>query len=90
MQGAFEILSAVYPQDEPTLTKAFQSGEGVGWHQHSTCLFRGTERFFRSGYAAHLVQDVAARRWKGWDNIPKRTRCSSRRRRLRSRRNRPF
>ena len=56
MQGAFEIVSAVY-QDEPTLTEAFRSGAGVGWHQHSTCLFRGTERFFRSGYAAHLVQE---------------------------------
>ena len=30
---------------------------GVGWHEHSPCLFRGTERFFRTGYAAHLVQD---------------------------------
>jgi SAM-dependent methyltransferase len=29
----------------------------VGWHEHQPCLFSGTERFFRTGYAAHLVQD---------------------------------
>jgi SAM-dependent methyltransferase len=29
----------------------------VGWHEHSPCLFRGTERFFRAGYTAHLVQE---------------------------------
>ena len=27
----------------------------MGWHEHSTCLFSGTERFFRPGYNAHLV-----------------------------------
>ena len=44
-------------KDEPKVTEAFRTGRGVGWHEHSQCLFRGTERFFRSGYAAHLVQD---------------------------------
>ncbi len=29
------------------LTHAFQTGEGIGWDQHCTCLFCGTERFFR-------------------------------------------
>ena len=28
---------------------------GLGWHDHSQCLFRGTERFFRPGYNANLV-----------------------------------
>jgi SAM-dependent methyltransferase len=27
----------------------------VGWHEHHDDLFTGTERFFRPGYAAHLV-----------------------------------
>jgi len=27
----------------------------VAWHGHSACLFRGTERFFRPGYAANLI-----------------------------------
>jgi SAM-dependent methyltransferase len=42
-------------RDEPTITEAFRSGKGVGWHEHDRCLFRGTERFFRPGYAANLV-----------------------------------
>jgi SAM-dependent methyltransferase len=27
----------------------------MGWHEHDECLFTGTERFFRPGYAANLV-----------------------------------
>ena len=38
-------------------TAAFKSGKGVGWHEHDPCLFRGTERFFRPGYVANLVQN---------------------------------
>ena len=33
----------------------FRTGKGVGWHEHSKCLFSGTERFFRPGYNANLV-----------------------------------
>ncbi len=54
--GAFEIISAMV-LDEPKITAAFRSGAGVGWHEHSPCLFRGTERFFRPGYAANLVSN---------------------------------
>lgn len=56
MLGGFECIAASY-KDEPKVTDAFRTGLGVGWHDHSPCLFRGTERFFRAGYAAHLVQD---------------------------------
>ena len=42
-------------------TDAFKSGKGVGWNEHSECLFCGTERFFRTGYMHHLVQRMAAR-----------------------------
>ncbi|MBV9522295.1 MAG: class I SAM-dependent methyltransferase [Alphaproteobacteria bacterium] len=56
MAGAFEIIAAMM-RDEPKITEAFRSGKGVGWHEHDTCLFRGTERFFRPGYAAHLVPE---------------------------------
>lgn len=52
--GAYELIGSMY-KDEPKITAAFRSGNGVGWHEHSACLFRGTERFFRAGYAAHLV-----------------------------------
>ena len=51
---AFEVIACAYI-DEPKVTRAFQTGEGVGWHEHHECLFRGTERFFRPGYRAHLV-----------------------------------
>jgi SAM-dependent methyltransferase len=54
MPGLAEIIAAMW-RDEPKVTAAFKSGEGVGWHEHDTCLFRGTERFFRPGYAANLV-----------------------------------
>ena len=42
---------------------AFRTGQGVGWHEHDAALFRGTERFFRPGYAANLVS-VDSRRWR--------------------------
>ncbi|MFN4140726.1 class I SAM-dependent methyltransferase [Aestuariivirga sp.] len=54
MAGAFEVLSTLW-LDEEKVRHAFKSGKGVGWHEHSNCLFRGTERFFRPGYNANLV-----------------------------------
>jgi 2-polyprenyl-3-methyl-5-hydroxy-6-metoxy-1,4-benzoquinol methylase len=54
--GAFEVVASMF-KDEPKISDAFRTGRGVGWHEHSQCLFRGTERFFRAGYAAHLVQE---------------------------------
>jgi SAM-dependent methyltransferase len=54
--GAFEVIAAMFA-DEPKINDAFRSGRGVGWHEHSPCLFRGTERFFRAGYAANLVSN---------------------------------
>jgi 2-polyprenyl-3-methyl-5-hydroxy-6-metoxy-1,4-benzoquinol methylase len=54
--GAFEVIASAY-LDEPKVSQAFRSGLGVGWHEHHECLFRGVERFFRSGYSAFLVQD---------------------------------
>src|SRR5580700_8789909 len=52
--GAFDVVQATY-LDEPKVAEAFRSGKGVGWHEHSKCLFSGTERFFRPGYNANLV-----------------------------------
>jgi SAM-dependent methyltransferase len=52
--GAFQLATALV-KDEPKITQAFRSGEGVGWHEHSHDLFAGTERFFRPGYAANLI-----------------------------------
>jgi len=54
LAGGFELMAAVY-KDEPKVAKAFQSGLGLGWHEHDVCLFRGTERFFRPGYNTNLT-----------------------------------
>ncbi len=54
--AAFDVIKSGYI-DEPKVTNAFKTGQGVGWHEHHDCLFRGVERFFRTGYQAHLVQD---------------------------------
>lgn len=54
MVGGFEALSSLW-LDEPKVAEAFRHGRGLGWHEHSKCLFRGTERFFRPGYNANLV-----------------------------------
>ncbi len=43
--------------DEPKITHAFQTGEGVSWGDHDQCLFCGTEKFFRPGYQASLVAE---------------------------------
>jgi len=52
--GAFQVATAL-TKDEETISRAFQSGAGVGWHEHHHELFTGTERFFRPGYAANLI-----------------------------------
>lgn len=71
LPGAFQIISACF-RDEPKITDAFRTGKGVGWHEHDTALFEGTERFFRPSYAANLVgswipalEGVAARLEEG-------------------------
>jgi SAM-dependent methyltransferase len=52
--GGFELmLAAVRSTDR--LVAAFRTGNGVGWHEHHPDLFSGCERFFRPGYAAHLI-----------------------------------
>jgi len=52
--GAFHVVSACF-KDEPKITQAFRTGDGVGWHEHDANLFFGTERFFRPNYAANLM-----------------------------------
>jgi SAM-dependent methyltransferase len=52
--GAFQLATSLI-KDEEKITRAFETGAGVGWHEHHHDLFVGTERFFRPGYAANLV-----------------------------------
>ncbi len=56
MTGGYYAISSLFA-DEPKITHAFQSGEGVAWGDHSSCLFCGTEKFFRPGYMANLVAE---------------------------------
>lgn len=53
--GAFEAALATV-KAEPEIRKAFQSGAGLGWHQHDPDLYEGTERFYGPGYKGNLVQ----------------------------------
>ena len=54
--GAFELVESLYADGEQ-ITESFRTGKGMGWHEHDHRLFRGTERFFRPGYKAHLVAE---------------------------------
>lgn len=52
--GLFQVAAAGWAGRE-RLTRAFRTGEGISWGSQHPCLFEGTERFFRPGYAANLV-----------------------------------
>jgi SAM-dependent methyltransferase len=54
--GGFEVLASMFA-DEPRILERFRRGEGMGWHEHDPRLYKGTERFFRPGYQAHLVPE---------------------------------
>ncbi|HZZ83387.1 MAG TPA: class I SAM-dependent methyltransferase [Anaeromyxobacteraceae bacterium] len=56
LPGAFQVLEAMW-RAEPTIAEAFRSGGGLAWTEQDQSLFDGTERFFRPGYAAHLVAE---------------------------------
>jgi len=54
MQGIFQQVVAQFTTHEKA-TETFQSGAGRSWSEHHNCCFCGTDRFFRSGYIANLV-----------------------------------
>ncbi|GAA0285702.1 class I SAM-dependent methyltransferase [Alteraurantiacibacter aestuarii] len=54
MQGFIQAIVAQYEMHAEAV-ETFKSGEGRPWSDHSQCLFCGTDRFFRPGYAANLV-----------------------------------
>lgn len=54
LPGAFVLATAAL-RAVPKMIERFKSGEGLGWHEHDHNLFRGTELFFRPGYAANLI-----------------------------------
>jgi len=56
MQGFFQAVVAQYEAHE-TAVDVFKTGRGRPWSEHTPCCFCGTDRFFRPGYAANLVQN---------------------------------
>jgi SAM-dependent methyltransferase len=54
--GAFQITAAMFAA-VPKIMDNFKSGKGLDWCDQHASLFEGTERFFRPGYVAHLVQE---------------------------------
>jgi SAM-dependent methyltransferase len=54
MTGGYYSLATLFI-DEPKNEVAFQTGRGIAWGDHHPCLFCGTAKFFRPGYAAFLV-----------------------------------
>jgi ubiquinone/menaquinone biosynthesis C-methylase UbiE len=54
--GAFQLALGAL-RAEPEISRAFRTGDGVGWHQHHADVFAGCERFFRPGYSANLVSN---------------------------------
>jgi SAM-dependent methyltransferase len=52
--GLFHVTAAMWHGEE-RMVENFRTGGGLAWGAQHPCLFEGTERFFRSGYIANLV-----------------------------------
>lgn len=56
LQGFIQGIVSQFETHQKALD-TFVSGEGRSWGDHSQCLFCGTDRFFRPGYAANLLDN---------------------------------
>jgi SAM-dependent methyltransferase len=54
--GGFYVVKAMLRAEE-RICEAFRNGGGMLWGEHDPDLFIGTEKFFRPGYAMHLVAE---------------------------------
>jgi SAM-dependent methyltransferase len=52
--GGFYVVKAMM-NAQPKIADYFKNGGGMLWGDHDPDLFVGTEKFFRPGYTAHLV-----------------------------------
>jgi SAM-dependent methyltransferase len=52
--GFFQLMHAMWSAVD-RISEKFKTGEGLPWGEHHSCLFEGTERFFRAGYRGNLV-----------------------------------
>ncbi|HEY3729984.1 MAG TPA: methyltransferase domain-containing protein [Steroidobacteraceae bacterium] len=55
LAGAYSIVEDLFHIKQRALDN-FRTGKGMEWGEHHPCLFHGTERFFRAGYNAHLLE----------------------------------
>lgn len=54
MQGFFQLVVSQFAGHEKAI-ETFTTGKGRSWGDHPQCLFCGTDRFFRPGYQANLI-----------------------------------
>ncbi|MBU6957084.1 methyltransferase domain-containing protein [Pseudomonas sp. CVAP len=52
--GGAAVIASFY-HDKDKLIAAMRGNGALAWGDHHNCMFKGTERFFRPGYRAHLV-----------------------------------
>ena len=52
--GGFYVIKAMM-NAQSRISEAFKNGDGMLWGEHDPDLFIGTEKFFRPGYSAHLI-----------------------------------
>jgi SAM-dependent methyltransferase len=54
LPGAYAIVEDLF-HIKDRARENFRTGKGMEWGEHHSCLFCGTERFFRAGYNANLL-----------------------------------
>lgn len=54
--GGASVIASLF-HDKDKVVRAMRGDGGLPWGDHHPCMFRGTERFFRPGYRAHLVSE---------------------------------
>ncbi len=54
--GGFYVVKAMMNAQE-RIADSFKNGGGMLWGEHDPDLFVGTEKFFRPGYTAHLINE---------------------------------
>ncbi len=55
LQGLFQLLVSQFTAHDRAVD-TFRTGAGRPWGEHHGCCFCGTDRFFRPGYAANLLE----------------------------------
>jgi 2-polyprenyl-3-methyl-5-hydroxy-6-metoxy-1,4-benzoquinol methylase len=54
LSPGFDLVSSMWLDEDKTIA-AFETGKGIGWHEHHSRLFCSCEAFFRNGYQAYLT-----------------------------------